>query len=397
MVELFANKNDCCGCSACANICPKNAIMMIKNSEGFLYPQIDEKLCINCGKCKTVCAFQNKGLKEKETKYPLGVYAMKHKSDEVRFNSTSGGAFTAISDYVLEKGGLVYGAAFDDDFNVKHISAYTVLERDAIRGSKYTQSDMTDTFKNIASNLKSGKTVLFTGTPCQCAGLRSFLESQKSDTDNLIACDFVCHGVPSPLLWSEHINSLTKRYGKIDAYSCRSKVDGWHGHTEAIMVNGKLKYKSPFIQKERVLFHSDLMLRYSCYNCKYTNYYRPSDITIADFWGIEKCFPEFDDNKGVSLILVNSEKGEKVFEAIDDSIISISSNKEQCSQPQFFNPIAIPANRDLFWDDYNKKGYKFVIRKYGKAGFLSEVKNAIILFLRKIGIFEILCKILSKD
>ncbi len=200
MIELYERSEDCCGCTACMSICPKDAITMAADKEGFLYPQIDEALCIECDLCTQVCAFHDSYRIGGNYDQPL-VYAAKHRSDEVRMNSSSGGLFTAISDFVLERNGVVYGAAFGKDFEVRHHRAETVEERDRFRGSKYVQSNLLGIYKEVKTELRKGKTVLFTGTPCQNAGLRSFLNKEY---ERLYLCDIVCHGTQARF-WRNYV------------------------------------------------------------------------------------------------------------------------------------------------------------------------------------------------
>lgn len=392
MISVFDRKEDCCGCTACKHICPTHAIEMVSDQEGFLYPEINQKLCIDCGLCKQVCAFQN-GY-DVSTNFSIPeVYAAKHKKEDIRMSSTSGGAFTAISDFVLKNEGVIFGVAFDENMNVIHKAANTSDERDMFKGSKYVQSDLNDVYKEIKELLNTGRQVLFTGTPCQTAGLKSFLA--KDNTEKLILCDIVCHGVPSPLMWREHINHLEeKANSKIDYYYCRHKVKGWHAHNEMVIFkNGKRDYKSILSQKHKNLFYSHNILRPACHSCKYTNMARPSDITIADFWGIEKHMPEFDDNKGISLVLINSAKGKEVFGNIENELIIRRSNERDCLQPQLREPSKPSPNRAEFWKEYESNGYRYVIKKYGGYNLKSICKITSKNILDKIGVLSIIRRV----
>lgn len=386
MIKLFNKKEDCCGCTACQNICPENAIKMQEDEEGFKYPFINQEACIGCKKCLKVCAFQKDYQREKKLMNPL-VYAVKHKDETVRMNSTSGGVFTAISDVILEEKGIVYGVAFNEDFKVVHRRATTKEGRDQFRGSKYVQSDLERIFKQIECDLESKK-VLFTGTPCQCEGLKSYLNAQKIDIKNLILCDIVCHGTPSPLMWEEHIKlSQKKENSNMLAYNCRSKIKGWHGHNEMnIFENGKKDWISALSQKHKVIFYSHNALRLSCHNCRYTKIDRDSDLTIADFWGIEKSMPEFDDNKGISLLLIHTKKGEMSFEKTKNGIEYKESNVKDCLQPQLKYPSKVSFKRAEFWEDYKKHGYEYVAKKYGGYGFKSKAKMFMVKVCYKLGI-----------
>lgn len=377
MISVFDNKEDCCGCTACKSICQTQAISMEPDKEGFLYPEINQELCIDCSKCRKVCAFQN-GYDIPDNLRQPKVYAAKHNNENIRSNSTSGGAFTAISDYVLDNNGVVFGAAFDENMNVIQQVASTAKERDKFRGSKYVQSDLKNVYKEISMLLKDDVQVLFTGTPCQTAGLYRFLEGHN--IENLILCDLVCHGTPSPLMWREHIRHLEKKEkSKVDEYYCRHKVEGWHTHTEMVIYkNGKEDYKSIISQEHKTLFYSHNILRPSCHNCKYTNLMRPSDITIADFWGIEKYMPDFDDNKGISLILVNSAKCEQLLKEVSNNLTLKESNTEDCLQPQLKEPSQPSPDRAEFWEDYKTYGYDYIIRKYAGYNLRTVIKRNII-------------------
>lgn len=397
-MKLFEYEKDCCGCTACESICPKHAIYLKKNIEGFLYPFIDRSLCVDCGLCKKVCDFQSRNNTiEVMCGYPQA-WAVKHKKKEVIQCSTSGGAFTAISDYVLRNSGVVYGAILDDDFDVKHSRAVSESERNAFRGSKYVQSDLEDIFASVKQDLEKGRMVLFTGTPCQCSGLKSFLQNAKQSTERLILCDIVCHGTPSPLLWRKHIESIKKRYKKplID-YQFRAKINGWHNHTEvALFKDGKSLYASSFIQKHKNLFYSHLTLRESCYNCKYTTTYRNTDITIADFWGIEKIFPDWDDDTGISLILVNNKKGSIVFDGIQTDLECRKVELKDCLQPQLQHPASRPDGRDKFWQEYYQHGYDYVIHRYTNCNFKDNSYEFTTNVLRRTGLMKIVKKIIRK-
>ncbi|MHB8129762.1 MAG: Coenzyme F420 hydrogenase/dehydrogenase, beta subunit C-terminal domain [Mobilitalea sp.] len=387
MITVYDKKEDCCGCTACENICPTKSILMKCDEEGFFYPQIDQKRCTDCGLCKEVCAFQNGYSVSQNLVIPY-VYAAKHINEKVRMNSTSGGVFSALSDYIIDKNGVVFGVSFDSDMNVIHQMAITKAEVEKFKGSKYVQSDLRKVYQEIKKLLVNGRLILFTGTPCQTAGLISYLE--KINTVNLILCDIVCHGTPSPLMWREHISSMeNKEKDKIIEYYFRHKVQGWHAHNEMIIYNnGKKDYDSILSQKHQELYNSHNILRPACHNCKYTNLHRPSDITIADFWGIERCLPDFDDNKGTSLVLVNTSKGQQLYEEIKRNLIYRESNTRDCLQPQLQYPTKKSEERDEFWEDYNRKGYNYIIKKYTSYKYKNRIKKVIKNFLQKIELLD---------
>lgn len=363
MQSVFETKEECCGCTACQSICPVDAIKMVKDEEGFLYPEISELLCIDCMRCKNVCSFQNGYDTSENFDVPL-VFAAKNKDEKIRLESSSGGASSAIEDSIFDSGGAVFGAGLNENLELVHSLAETHTEAKKFRGSKYVQSDLKNTFVTIKELLTQGRSVLFTGTPCQTSGLKSYIGNQNRE--NLLLCDLVCHGTPSPLLWNEHIKSLGKRKkSKVTSYAFRHKIFGWHTHTEMVSFeNGESDCKSAFSQKHKELFYANLILRPACHSCPYTNVRRPSDITLADFWGIENSLSSFDDNKGVSLILVNTNKGKIAFDRAATKIECINSDLQSCMQGQMKKPAPRSKYREQFWKEYFEHGYAYVARKY---------------------------------
>ena len=385
MISVFDKKEDCCGCTACESICPERAITMKPDKEGFLYPEINQGLCIDCNLCRSVCPIQNRLVLSDRLHDPR-VFAVKHKKEQVRMSSASGGAYTAISDYILKSSGVVYGAEFDDDFCVRHNRATNAEVRNKFKGSKYIQSDTRGIFKQIEEDLIKGNNVLFTGTACQVAGLRKFLEAKQVKTNKLTTNDIICHGVPSPLLWQGYLNFIQKK-NKLKSYTFRYKQKGWHGYNvKTEFTNGKLKINTPDIKVFANLFSSDLALRPCCYYCCFANLQRPSDILIGDFWGIEKTMPEFDDNKGVSLVLINSQKGEEIFQEIKNELIVRESNIKDCLQRNLQYPTKKREEREQFWQDYYKYGFEYIAQKYAGYSFRGRVKSLLKDFLKKIGL-----------
>ena len=239
---------------------------------------------------------------------------------------------------------------------------------------------------DIETDLREGRKVLFTGTPCQTAAVKEYIAKRNMEAKNLVLCDIICHGTPSPLMFSEYLRLCEKKKGKrIVNHVFRSKINGWHSHTEVnIYDNNQIDFNSYYSQLFKCMFQSHMVLRPSCHNCKYTNLNRPSDITIADFWGIDKTMPEFDDNKGISLVLLNTKKGSDVFETIKDKIIYRRSNISDCMQPNMKEPTKPSPQREVFWGDYYQKGFEFVMKKYYKYGLWSEMKKFIYNTLTKI-------------
>ena len=304
------------------------------------------------------------------------VYAIKHRDEDVRAASRSGGVFTALSDLILEKGGVAYGCALTENFTAVHIRAENVIARNKMRGSKYIQSKLGNTFNNVQKDLNSGKHVLFSGTSCQVAGLRKFLGKEYS---NIFCVDIVCHGVPSTAVWKSYLHwQEQKNYGKAVKVDFRNKKDfGWHDHVETIgFENGKSANSRVF----RNLFYGHMILRPSCYECPYKSVMHPGDITIADYWGIEKAAAELDDNKGVSLVLVNNEVGENILERVKDKLIWKQTEIKDSIQPPLKAPFPKPKNREQFWSDFHEKSFEYIAKKYGSYG----MKNDIKVVLRKI-------------
>lgn len=395
MMMIYERKEECCGCTACMSICPKQAIAMIADEEGFLYPSISQDICIECNLCKKVCPFSDHYRPSGNYDQPL-VYAVKHKDDTVRMNSSSGGMFTAISDYILDIEGVVYGAAFDENFVVRHQKAETVEERNKFRGSKYVQSNLLEVFDDINNELKKGRAVLFSGTPCQNAGLSSYL---KKNHENLYLCDIVCHGTPSPLIFENYIRYCERKNNcNIEEYYCRFKGNGWRSHTEkAVYANGKEDGTSLLSQSYKEIFYSHVALRPACHNCKYCNFFRPSDVTIGDFWGIEKSMPDFDDNIGTSLVLINSSKGLDLFQKVSKNLYYRESNTKDCLQYNLYAPSLPSSQRDQFWKDYRDKGFEYVLKKYTGYGFMGQSKKTAFKVLNKLGLLHVAKRMLGRN
>jgi coenzyme F420-reducing hydrogenase beta subunit len=366
------NKSDCCGCSACASVCAKNAIEMKSDDLGFLYPVIDIGKCNDCSLCEEVCAFSPNYSKSENLETPV-IYAVRHKNIKEIETSRSGAMFIALSDWILENGGVIYGAGYADHFRVVHKRATTKEERDEFKGSKYVQSDMNDVFRQVKTDLKVGLKVLFSGTPCQTAGLWASL--QKADTGNLYICDIVCHGVPSPRFWQDYLTFIEKKQKdtaiKVD-FRDKNRF-GWTAHKESFTFTDTYTYTYTYT------FYKHIMFRHSCGVCHFANFKRPSDITLADFWGWQKAIGEEfgSDDKGVSLVLVNSEKGKKWFEAAKQDINYIETNMENCLQPNLQHPSAIHPKRNDFERDYQKKGFEYVLKKYCKDSIFVKLKHKV--------------------
>ena len=361
-MELVKDPGKCCGCRTCEHVCPKSAITMKEDAHGFLYPQIDHDKCIDCGLCLKKCAFQS-GYPQRKEFEPVYGYAARHKNQDIMMGSRSGGAFTAISDRILEQGGVIYGAGYDEKkkyFKVIHKAAVTAEQRDEFRGSKYVQSDLGNVFVQLKDNLESGKWVLFSGTGCQVGALHKYLGKEY---DRLITVDIVCHGVPSPKFWSDFLRMRERdEGGHITGADFRDKKKfGWKAHRETVWV-GEKEISSRLYTK---VFYLDTAARPSCFECVYANRNRVGDITIADFWGHEQAVPGFaEDNRGVSLVMVNTEKGKKIWEKAREDMEVIDCTGYPYRHVNMKHPTARPDNYDEFWDDYLTEGFDSVMKKY---------------------------------
>ena len=389
-MNLIKDKADCSGCRTCELVCPKSAITMKEDECGFIYPEINAKKCIDCGLCEKKCAFQS-GYKKRKEFEPFYGYAARHKNHGVLMKSRSGGAFTAVSDLVLENGGVVFGAGFyekktvfDKVFSSKekniifkflknnkeeesncfakivHKKAETKEERDEFRGSKYVQSDLGDTFIQVKQMLEDGRQVLFTGTGCQVGALYMFLGKEY---DNLITMDIVCHGVPTPKLWHDFLDMREREENsRVTQVNFRDKVKfGWKAHRETVWVDGK-EISSRLYTK---IFYMDTALRPSCFKCIYANKNRPGDFTIADFWGHERAVPGFaEDDKGVSLVIVNTNHAKKIWEEASKSMDVIDCTGYPFRHTNMKRPTKKPDNYEEFWKDYLENGFDFVMEKY---------------------------------
>lgn len=342
------DKANCSGCHACAWACPKKCIVMKADEEGFLYPAADGDLCVDCGLCERICPVRHPALPPK-SEGRVTAYAAVSSDDAVRAESSSGGIFSLLASYVIEQGGVVFGAAFDENFNVAHSWTETREGLLAFRGSKYVQSRMGDAYATAKQMLDAGRLVLFTGTPCQIGGLLAYL---KRDYENLITQDIICHGVPAPMVWETY-----KRYREDAAgagtarVTFRHKRPGWKTYSVRFEFSNGVEYteragNDPYMKA----FLNNLSLRPSCYRCAFKGMARVSDITLADFWGIRNLLPDMDDDKGTSLLFLHSEKGRRLFEQIRPSIRCREVDGEQAvlGNPSMLHPAPRPAKRDLF-------------------------------------------------
>ena len=380
----ITDKGHCCGCTACANVCTHDAITMEPDALGFVYPKVDESKCVDCRLCDKVCAFNDDYDKTLNLLTP-DVYGARHKDMDEVMKSRSGAAFAAISDYILEHGGVVYGVGYKDHFRVAHKRAVTKEERDEFRGSKYVQSDLTGIFKQVKDDLKNGLKVLFSGTGCQCAGLNAYIG--KKFREKLILVDIVCHSVPGPYLWRDYLSWLEKKYSnEVVSVNFRNKIkNGWRGHIETFVFEDGKEYSSKVFTN---LFASCLVLRPSCCKCHFCNTTRPSDITLADFWDRGHNFPDVNkDNKGESLLLINTEKGREIFDAVKDKLDYFQTTTDKVMQPHLREPSKIHPEAKQFAEYYEKYGFEQTMKRFAFIGWrfkIKQFKNRIKKILRKI-------------
>lgn len=360
---LFVKKEDCCGCGACLTICPRSAIIMREDECGFAYPVINENACIRCGQCKKVCAFQNK----KETNSPIECYAAISRNEKHIQNSASGGIFAAIAEKVMEDGGIVYGAAFTEKWGVHHIAVDRLNDLIHLQGSKYVYSNTGRTFIEARSELQKHRKVLFSGTPCQIAGLQGFLGKEY---DNLLTIDIVCHGVPSSKMLQDYLKVLGEKHsGVVEKFTFRDKTIGW-GINGSAVVNGKKIKLWQSASSYLYYFTKGWLYRENCYQCKYACKHRPADITIGDYWGIEKQHPEllgkdkWDEKKGISLIAVNTKKGSKALNHYENILLSRTTfEKVSAGNAQLVQPCE-KGKRDEIIERYQKGGWDSIEKQF---------------------------------
>ena len=384
-ITLFKNKKDCC---ACLNICPKQAIQMQEDENGFLYPVIDNDKCIKCGLCIKTCALQNSKL----TNVPLKTYAAQSNNTDLK-KSASGGIFASLAINVLKAGGVIYGAALENingKLICRHIAVNSVTDLEKLQGSKYIQSNIRNIYQDVKKNLLENKTVLFSGTPCQVDGLRAYLSLKYK---NLYCIDIVCHGVPSNKMFQDYIETLEKKYNdKIIDFKFRDKTKGWgltaKGYTaKGYTAKGYTAIIHANVSSFYYYFLKSYIYRDSCYSCKYACKNRCGDITIGDYWGIENAHPEvlknnsvLDYRNGVSCLIVNTEQGKKLIEKYRDNLRLIESDFEKAAKENGQLNIASACNvekRDEILNLYSKSGYESVENSFRKTEFLNIVKNLV--------------------
>ncbi|WP_408071402.1 Coenzyme F420 hydrogenase/dehydrogenase, beta subunit C-terminal domain [Butyrivibrio sp. JL13D10] len=365
------NKADCTGCHSCMTVCPRRCITMASDKQGFKYPIVNADDCINCKLCDKVCHMKRDDLRSK----PYKAYAAKNNNENERMSSSSGGIFVAVAKWVIGKGGSVYGAAFDEKFRVHHVRVTKEEDLEQLQTSKYVQSDIENTYIQAIADLEDDKYVLFTGTPCQIGGLKSFLNKEY---DKLILQDIMCHGVPSPKLWSKYIKELG--IGEIKKICFRDKSDGWSEYH--VKIEGTKKNIYDVFNKNTYMraFIADASLRPSCYNCRYKHLDYAGDYILADFWGVSSICPEMNDNKGVSLFLVNSTKGERLFDVIKGQVEfkEVDLNSALSKNGAAINGAAMNEKNKALFEHIDDMTVHGIVEKYIRGSLWNRVKNKLL-------------------
>lgn len=377
-MQIYTGSGTCSGCHSCYNVCTQNAIIMMEDQEGFLYPKIDQSKCIQCGLCQKVC----KVMECKNIEENVQAFSCVNKNDEIRVNSSSGGLFSAIAEAIINMGGVVFGAAYADDFTVRHICVNNITDLSKLRGSKYVQSTIGDVFSKVKSYLEQDKYVFFAGTPCQVNGLLSYL---KKSYDKLYTQDIICHGVGSPLVWRKYLSKRIEDAGNSDilSVSMRDKTYGWRRFYMRIdFINGTRYHKRQDVDTYLNGFICNLFLRPSCYKCEHKHFPRNSDFTIADFWNIDVVMKKNDDNIGTSLMLINTEKGRVLFEQFKGTMLTQKVRVKDAIEDNFavLNSVPEHSKRKFFFSNIEHNN----IDKQINCCLNQSLKNRLNCMLRKI-------------
>lgn len=372
----YGEGSHCCGCSACVSACPVSAIRMIEDANGFISPRIDESVCIDCGKCSKICDFNKLHPEQPNSEK---AFSLVIKDKDVLKKSTSGGAFSAFSSYIKNKSGYIVGSVFEDDFTLRHVITRDTDVCEKMRGSKYIQSNTQGVFEKVKELLTTDDLVLFTGTPCQCGALKSFLGKEY---DNLYVIDLICHGVPNNRLFKDHIAFLEKVYKtKIKGYYFRDKKYGWNAYNNSVLLEGGKTVSKWINQVYYSFFVKNVSLRPSCYQCPYRSQHRQGDITIADFWGYEKVTGEKQNNTGISLVFANSKKGLDMIEQCGDVASIQEVNLSRALKTIHLNQVKSKIDRRAFWSTYQNGGYAALVKSYFDTSLSKRLRYS----FRKVG------------
>ena len=351
--SVLQDKYRCTGCSLCREVCPRNCIEMREERDGFSYPHINLQECIDCGKCEKMCPV----ISPREKITPISAYAYRDKDLDSRLKSASGGVAARFGEVVLKEGGIYTGVRLDENFRAVHDLCETREELDLFRDSKYVQSELNGLFRKVKEKLEQGKVVFVTGMPCQIAAIRSYLQK---DYENLYLCDLICNGFDSPLVFRKYIEQIeTENHKKVKRFYFRDKSNGWRKSNIRVMFADDseriiLRGESDFYR----LF--ELALRKSCNDCQFRCFSSGSDITIGDYWGIEKRYPDYDDGAGCSVVITNTRKGQAFFEKLKSAGDIIETGVEYALETHRKLTVSVPANKyhDLFFKDLGSKGLR---------------------------------------
>lgn len=373
MISEICEHDSCTGCAACVGICPENCISMQMLDLGFAYPVIDRNKCINCKLCLKTCPVKNEHADDK--KKP-GTYAAFNKNEKIRELSSSGGIFSLLAEHVIRNNGVVYGAVWDEQFVLYHSRIDAIVDIAKMRGSKYVQSRTDGIYYSVKKDLLDGKKVLFSGTPCQIGGLYAYLQKEY---DNLFTQDLICHGVCSPEIWKKYIHYREKNVDSTaKSVSFRDKRSGWKRFSVTVQFRNSTEYSEP-LTKDYFMrgFLNHLYLRKSCTQCVFKDLHRQADLTLADFWGVEKYLPEFNDDKGITAVMIHSEKGEKLLKAISPFIEikcvnfdDVLSANKSALESVHRNPLC-----ERFYRDSKKLEFDKLIEKYAGSSLVSKVRR----------------------
>ena len=360
----YGNKYDCNGCGICTLVCPKKCIRMEQDNEGFYYPVIDEEKCIHCNRCKNICS-NDRNVQN----YNRKAYIAINNNDIERKKSASGGMFIILAKYVIEKEGVVFGVKYDDNLNVVHDEATAIEECEKFMGSKYVRSECFDIYEKVRNYLEKNRWVLFTGTPCQCNALKVYL---NKDYEKLIICEIICHGNPSPTIFKKYVEEKEKiKSKKIIDIKFRSKENGWSNSTPIIEYEDKSKEEDPTLYRA---FMAELISRPSCYPCNFVDTNRISDFTIGDMWGIAKIKPDMNDGKGVSLVVVSSDKGKKVLDELKDKMRLQEIDIDVAFLYNHHKNVKENKKRSKFFKNMDKnKSIINLMQKYSKKTLISKI------------------------
>lgn len=379
------DKNKCTGCKLCQDVCPKQAISFEFNEEGFWHPVINNRECINCGICKKKCPVLSKPLKtiHKKDIYALGVW---NKNREIRWESTSGGFFTTLAEYLIKQGFYIVGAIYGADFAITHIISKDISDIKKMRQSKYAQSNTESIYKKTMELLIKGEQVLFCGTPCQVAAIYQIADNYKN---NLISMDFVCAGVSSPVVFQKYLEWLEDKYhSKIRRVWFKNKREGWDQiGTEITFRNGKKYFRIGSRDPFMVSFVKDCVnIRKSCFECQYRELPHISDFTAGDFWGVEKFYPNENDNLGITALMINTERGVEIFGQIKDkfNVLHITTDEIIKYNPTVIQSLKPGNNRHIFLTATIQKGLRYTVAHYSSYRGISKILMDYVYLKKKI-------------